>query len=156
MSDPLSVSLEALDHGPVKLSGSLPGRFLDLESDPAIGEVGEISYEIEVERKGSEILATGTVSAPIELECVRSGLFFSTILQDSAFLRDYSSEELGDTLNLSEDLREAVVLQIPTYPVSPEARSPDFKLPTLSDGTPGTNERPDGDSPWDDLDQLNL
>jgi uncharacterized metal-binding protein YceD (DUF177 family) len=97
----------------------------------------------------------GSVGAVMELECVRSGAFFSTKVEDSAFLRDYSMEDLGDSVDLSEDVREAVVIQIPNFPVSPEAQAADFELPKLS-----LNQSGDADasetSPWNDLDQLNL
>ena len=90
----------------------------------------------------------------MELECVRSGLFFSTIVRDSAFLRDYSLDDLEGDLEITEDVREAVVIEIPAYPVSPEARSEDYEIPRLpgesrEDGGPGTDE-----GPWKDLDHF--
>lgn len=155
MTTALHISLEALENGPVTLSGDLPGRFLDLDKDPSIGSVEGVSYELKAELAGAEVLVTGYVGAVLELECVRSGAFFSTKVEDSAFLRDYSTEDSGETLDLSEDVREAVVIQIPSYPVSPEAQAADFELPKLSIDQTESAESADK-SPWNDLDQLNL
>ncbi|MGA0332637.1 MAG: YceD family protein [Kiritimatiellia bacterium] len=155
MSTALLLSIEALEKGPVRLSGVLPGSFLELENELSIRNVGELRYELLAELKGNEVLVTGEVEAPMDLECVRSGAFFSTLVKDSAFLRDYSTEDSADSLNLSEDVREAVVLQIPAYPVSPEAQAADFELPKLpSELTEEPNDTEK--SPWNDLDQLNL
>lgn len=92
----------------------------------------------------------------MELECVRSGLFFSTIVSESAFLRDYSTEDLREGVDLSEDIREALVIQIPSYPVSPEAQSPEFELPKLPSELTEDPDKNAVNSPWNDLDQLNL
>ncbi len=155
MSSSLHLSIEALEKGPVQLSGELPGKFLELEGEPSIRNISPVEYQLQAELKGSEVLVTGEVKAQMELECVRSGAFFSTIIQESAFLRDYSTEDSGESLNLSEDVREAVVILIPAYPVSPEAQSQDFELPKLPEKL---RELPDshGLTPWSDLDQLNL
>lgn len=152
MKPPLQVSLESLERGPTTLSGALPGSLLELDGEKEIRNVGDICYEVTVSKAGSEVLATGSVEASMELECVRSGRFFSTIVRDSAFLRDFSTEEIGETLDLTDDVREAVLLQIPGFPVSPEASSDEFELPTLPDHL--TDEG--GASPWSDLDNLNV
>lgn len=156
MSISLKVPLETLERGPFQLEGALPGTLLDLEREPSIRNVGEVAYDLKAERAGAEVLVTGRVEAAMELECVRSGRFFSTIVRDSAFLRDYSTEELGDELDLADDVREAVVIQIPSYPVSPEARSPDFELPKLPKELTAGEEDEGGGSPWTDLDRLKL
>jgi len=155
MKPPLQVSLESLEKGPVHLSGELPGSFLDLEHEPSLRNIGEVKYDLVAELKGEEVLVTGEISSPMELECVRSGAFFSTIIRESAFLRDYSTKDPTLTLDFSEDVREAVVIQIPTYPVSPEAQSADFELPKLPSELTDEPENTEK-SPWNDLDQLNL
>ncbi|MCC5847341.1 MAG: hypothetical protein JJU29_04530 [Verrucomicrobia bacterium] len=152
MNSQLHLHLESMEHGSVLLEGRLPGTLLDLGDDPTVRNVGDISYKLTAERKSHEILVRGTVEAPMELECSRSGLFFSTIVQESAFLRDYSNSDLKGHINLTEDIREAVIINIPAYPVSPEARSKDFVLPGIS-----TDEDPDpAPSAWSALDDLNL
>lgn len=150
MTNPLHVSVESLEHGPVLLSGALPGAVLGLEEEVEIRNVGEILYDLKVIRTGSEILVTGSAEASMELECVRSGQFFSTIIRESAFLRDFSMEETGEFLDLTDEVREAVLLQLPNYPVSPEAQSDEFELPAL----PSDSSDDDDSSPWSDLNNL--
>jgi uncharacterized metal-binding protein YceD (DUF177 family) len=152
MKSPLQLSLESLEHGPTRLTGVLPGSLLGLDDEVEIRNVGEISYALTATRTGSEVLVTGSCEAPMELECVRSGQFFSTTIRESAFLRDFSIEEIGDEFDLTDEVREAVLLQLPNYPVSPEAQSDDFELPRLASDEPDD----DDSSPWKDLDNLNV
>lgn len=155
MISPLIFSLDSLAKGPFSLSGEMPGSFLELDNDPSFRNIGPIIYDLKAELSGNEVLVTGVLEVTLELECARSGAFFSTKLSDSAFLRDYSTEDSGDSLDLAEDVREAVLMLIPTYPVSPEAQSADFVLPAWEIG--GADETENGKkSPWNDLDQLNL
>lgn len=152
MQTQVMLHIESLDKGTVVLEGVLPGRILELDGDPAIGEVGEVNYRLTAERKSNNILILGTVFVELELECARSGLFFSTKVEESAFLRDYSTSDLKGPLDLTEEIREAVVMNIPPYPVSPEAQSEDFVPPGI-DKFADKGKVPDS---WSALDDLNL
>lgn len=144
--------VESLDKGPVLLEGTLPGTVLELEGDPAVGRVGEVRYRLTAEKKSQEVLVTGAVSVDLELECARSGLFFSTKVEESAFLRDYSISDLQGPLDLTEEIREAVVINLPPYPVSPEAQSDDYIPPGIDKfADPGK-----ASDTWSALDDLNL
>ena len=154
MSEPLTIPLDALEKGPFRLQGSLPGSMLGLQDEVSIRNVGDVAYELTAERIQQEVLVRGQVEVSMELECVRSGLFFSTIVRDSAFLRDYSIGDLEGDLDITEDVREAVVIEIPAYPVSPEAQSEEFKLPPLPRELQDDSEPDPDKSPWKDLDQF--
>ncbi len=157
MSPPLTIPIDALERGPFHLQGELPGSLLDLEQEVSIRNVGAVRYDLTAERMNQEVLVRGTLEVSMELECVRSGLFFSTMVRDSAFLRDYSLDLPGGDLDISEDVREALVIEIPSYPVSPEADSEEFTLPSLPGEWTDDRAPPDADdNPWNDLDQLNV
>lgn len=155
MSAQLHLHTASLERGPVHLEGSLRGTILELEDDPAVRNVGNIYYELDAERKSTDILIRGTVYAGMELECSRSGRFFSTEVKESAFVRDYSISECpSGVIDLTEDVREALLLAIPTYPVSPEAQDESFTPPgvkTESDDEPGSEG-----SPWSALNNLHM
>jgi uncharacterized metal-binding protein YceD (DUF177 family) len=154
MSAQLHLHTASLERGPVRLEGTLPASVLELDGDPSVRNPGEITYTLLAERKSSDVLIRGSVEITLELECSRSGRFFSTTLKDSAFMRDYSiSEHPSGMIDLTEDVRETVLLALPVYPVSPEARSETFIPPGVSqdNGGPVT-----GSSPWSALNNLNL
>jgi len=156
MSHPLHLHLASLERGPLRLQGALPGSLLDLEGDATVRNVGEIAYTLLAEKKSSEVLIQGTVEVPLELECRRSGLFFSTFIKESAFLRDYPISDVpSGMIDLTGDVREAVLLLLPAHPVSPEARSDSFVPPGLA-GVDVEEAPDDGPSPWSSLDSLRL
>ncbi|MCC5844852.1 MAG: hypothetical protein JJU05_11425 [Verrucomicrobia bacterium] len=160
MSAQLHLHTASLERGPVHLEGTLRGAVLDLGNDPTVRNVGDIFYELDAERKSTDILIRGSVRASMDLECARSGRFFSTEVKESAFVRDYSISECPTgVMDLTEDVREAVLLAIPTYPVSPEARDESFTPPGINPGgdeTESDNEPGTEGSPWSALNNLNL
>ena len=155
MSAQLHLHTASLERGPLHMEGTLRGSILDLGDDPTVRNVGDIFYELDAERKSTDILIRGTVHAVLELECSRSGRFFSTEVKESAFVRDYSISECPTgVIDLTEDVREALLLAIPNYPVSPEAQDASYTPPgvkTESDDEPGSEG-----SPWSALNNLNL
>ncbi len=155
MTAELHLHPASLENGPLSLEGELPGSVLDLEDDPTVNVLGGISYVLVAERLGDQIVVRGRLEVPLELECSRSGAFFSTMCRDSTFLRHYSISEVSESIDLTEEIREAVLLGIPTYPVSPEAQSEEFVLPGVLPPDAPSGSAP-GDSPWSSLDDLNL
>jgi uncharacterized metal-binding protein YceD (DUF177 family) len=155
MTTELLLHPASLENGPLSMEGILPGSVLDLDGDPAIRVRGGISYVLVAEKLGDQIMVRGSLEVPLDLECSRSGAFFSTTCRDSTFLRHYSISEVSESIDLTEEIREAVLLGIPTYPVSPEAQSEDFVLPGVLPADTPPDAAPGG-SPWSTLDDLNL
>ena len=101
------------------LIGSVQGLFRDFSEDSA--RMGEgASYELLVQLFGNEVLVKGVVSSDGELECVRCAEFYSTKLVDCSFVRSYPISELTEEVDISEDVREAILLQIPSFPICQE------------------------------------
>lgn len=150
----LHVSLLQVQDKPLHLEGELSPLSLDLEEDEWANADSGIRYVLDAEVVGDELLLRGTIEADLELHCSRSGGFFSTTLGDSSFLRSLSISELPESLDLTEEMREAVLIQIPSFPVSPEAQSDGFELPEVP-GNPSDPED-ENDSPWSTLDGLEL
>jgi uncharacterized protein len=67
------------------------------------------------------VVLRGKVGTPLALQCGRCAEFFSTWIADSDFLRDYPLREGQQELDVTEDLREAVLLHMPTYPICGDA-----------------------------------
>lgn len=105
----------------VAVAGEAPGDLLDLRDDPVAREAGPIQYALSCERAGEELVVRGTVEAPLRLRCSRCAQFFSTTVQVSSFLHAYEWAEHPEFLDVSADVREDVVLEIPGFPLCDEA-----------------------------------
>ena len=98
-------------------TGIEPPEVLELEGDRFVRNIDPLAYDLFAERLGHELIVQGRVSAPLELLCSRCAEFFSTSVTDSSFLRGYDISDESDTVDVTPDLREAILLLLPTYPV---------------------------------------
>ena len=98
--------------------GEEPPDTVDLaEGDDLVRVSGPIRYRLAAEVVSRELVVKGEISAPAELACSRCAAFFSTTLSDSSFLRAYDLPEGADTIDVTGDLREAILLQLPNFPI---------------------------------------
>lgn len=96
--------------------GELPADVLDLAEDKFAHAAGPVRYDLFVYIVSHEVIVKGVVEAPVKLLCGRCGDFFSTKLIVSSFLRAYPAADGMEKLDISGDIREDIVLEIPTYP----------------------------------------
>ena len=144
------------------------GKTFSGEIDPSIfGDLGEgtkatgpLIYDLFVQKFDNEVLAMGTISAPIEFTCVRSLVpFIQTIEPENCSV---CVQTEGGDIDLADALREEIVLLFPAYPRCDEG---DEKMECNLDSRylavdkPPTNEvktapRDEAPDPWAALDAL--
>jgi len=96
---------------------SEPVSILELEDDNSVRFTGEIDCNFFAQMVSGELIVTGTWQVNAELECTRCVGFFSTSLKNSSFLRHYSVSEGMDRVDMTEDIRESVLLMLPAFPL---------------------------------------
>jgi uncharacterized protein len=97
------------------------------------------------------------VDVEVDLQCARCSEFFSTTVTVSDFLRAYPAPEGTDSVDITEDLREEILLHVPGFAVCGEECK--GKCPQCGvDLNKGSCEckAEDGPNPWSALDGLNL
>jgi uncharacterized metal-binding protein YceD (DUF177 family) len=156
----LIIDLPTLPEEGKYFSGEISAEIFDLPShDPQ--PVGPLAYDLRVQRFGSELLLSGSLSAPFELTCVRTvHPFVKTLRVDPANISVEIENE--GPLDVTEALREEVLLEIPEYPHCDEADEPmhcEIDPRYLAVDKPGGDEvetrpRATGDSRWSALDAL--
>ena len=138
------------------LSGEVSGDLLELVNDPVGKADGPIHYDLTVETTGQDLLVRGQVEAPLQLRCRRCAQFFSTMATVSSFLHAYDWEEHPEKLDVSADVREDLLLEIPGFPLC-DTRCKGLCPQCGQDlnagpcGCPPLGEAP---SPWSALDGL--
>jgi len=138
------------------VSGEASGDLLALAQDPLARADGPIHYELTVERTGQDLLVRGQVEVPVRLRCSRCAQFFSTIVKVSSFLHAYDWEEHPDDLDVSADVREDLLLEIPGFPLC-DTRCKGLCLQCgqdLNEGPCGCVPPEGAPSPWSALDGL--
>lgn len=137
--------------------GDDPGSILEMENDPFSKVKGDVHYTLTAHQVSDELVVRGTLSVDLNLKCTRCSDFFSTTVVDSDFLRAYSASEDTDSVDITEDMREDLLLHVPGFPVCNE----DCKGlcaqcgADLNKGSCGctAGDRP---NPWSTLDNLDL
>lgn len=143
------------DGAPFK--GNEESSILDLAEDPFVSERGPVHYQLFAQYVSNELVLSGTVRADLNQVCSRCGQFFSTTASDSSFLRAYEILEGEESVDVTPDLREAILLNLPAFP---QCKSDCAGLcaqcgANLNDG-PCSCEPPEGSTQWDSLDSLQL
>ncbi len=118
----LLIHLENLPEEGRHLSGELDASLFDLPKGDA-QPAGPLSYDLDVQKFEGELFVSGKISASFRFECVRTlQPFVKTISLD-----DYSASiEIGDksVIDMTDDLREEVLLNFPPYPRCDMADNP--------------------------------
>ena len=159
MQTQLIISLEEFPEEGRYLSGELDASVFGIDS-AALHSTGPLSYELEVQLFETELMVRGSLSAPFELRCDRCLASFPYTIELDGLA--YSYDVKGKlALDITDDLREEVVLALPSYPkceisgLECEINDTfgDFRL----DKDPQTgvdSAAPSSESVWDALDQF--
>ena len=137
--------------------GEEPGSIMELENDPFIRNAGDVRYELYAQHISGELVVRGALSVDLNLKCTRCAEFFSTTVTDSDFLRAYTASKDVDSVDITEDMREDILLNVTDFPICSE-ECKGLCAQCGADLNKGAcdceaRERPD---PWSALDNLDL
>jgi len=116
----LIVDIARLDSEGETFSGETAADVLEMGATPLFKPLGGIVYEIHVEQIDGEFLAQGRVSHRFQCVCSRCAEVFELTVEDPAFFANYPVAEAGEYVDLTPDMREAIILTLPGYPVCRE------------------------------------
>lgn len=97
--------------------GEEPPDILELERVPLARSLGPVRYDLFAEMASHQLIVRGVLSMDLEVQCSRCAGFFSTTAGDSSFLRAYELSEGTETVDVTGDIREGILLQLPTHPL---------------------------------------
>jgi len=106
---------------------------------------GGVRYRLDVKVFGSELLVQGRLEQDFELVCSRCGKDFDDTVKVEDFTASYEIDEKSPEVDLTEDVRECIILALPSYPV-------------CSEECPGVEQKGamPGDDRWSALNGLNV
>ncbi len=110
------IEIQKISKGGSTYSGEWTPEFLDLAEDKFIRPKGPVRYALTAEVVSDQVIVRGWLEAELDLLCVVCADFFSTTVRVSSFLRAYAIESETETLDLTEDIREDILLEVPHYP----------------------------------------
>jgi hypothetical protein len=123
METSLRIDLPSLPEEGKAISGELDGSIFDLTGDD-VRSLGPLAYDLWAQRFESELLLTGSLTSPFEFTCVVTlKPFVKTICLPQIAV----SVEIGSasSLDVTEALREEVLIEFPTAPRCDEGDVPE-------------------------------
>ena len=115
---------------------------IDLDEE-FVHPFGGIRYRLFVQCVGTELLVRGHLEQDFDLVCSRCGQDFDDTIKVDDFTQSYEISDEKSEVDLTEDVRESIILALPTYPVCAET----------CPGVVRTEEKPVDDR-WSALDNL--
>ena len=81
---------------------------------------GGVRYRLNAQLFGTELLVRGHLEQDFDLVCSRCGKDFDDTIHVDDFTQSYQIDEKNPEVDLTEDVRESIILTLPTYPVCVE------------------------------------
>ena len=153
----LDIQVDQLEFEPRRIRQDLSPESLDLLRISGFRFKNPVRAELWLQNLGSEIVARGQVEVDVLAACARCLEFYSTTLSDSSFVRSFATDEVAEILNLGEDIRESLLLELPSFPLcSPACKGlcPLCKN-NLNNSACGCEPQP-ADDRWSGLQSLDL
>ena len=142
METELNVYLSEVTEEGLELSGTLDDSIYGFE-DEFLKPFAGLRYELGVLHVGSELLVRGRIEQDFEAVCSRCGEDFDFTVKIPDFAASFEINEKTEFVELTTEVRECILLALPTYPVCRE-------------DCPGIEKKEEKapDSRWDALDDL--
>lgn len=113
----LIVDVARLDKGGEWCRGETAAEVLDLGESEFVSPLGGIVYALNVQALGTELLVRGELRQRLRCVCSRCADVFETEATEPEFVCSVEINETTDFLDLTEEIREAIILALPGYPV---------------------------------------
>jgi len=154
----LKFNIRHIEDNDVHLEGELAPEELPLDyNDPLVVAKEPLTYDINVQKNGSDILAQGRLELPLQCECARclKPFEYKVLLEDWAALIPLQGEEKAtienDLVDLTPYVREDILLSFPQHPLCSEECT---GLPARSDQKQKPAQSPS--AAWSELNKLKL
>ena len=115
--------IELADIGPdgLDVTGAVPEEVLGSQADDPVRCTGPVECELHCQIVDREFLVDGSLSAPLEMRCRRCDCTFAGALDRIAYHYDLELEPMPESVDLTNDIRESMILAFPSYPVCRES-----------------------------------
>ena len=121
MKTQLLIDISTLPEEGKSFSGELDPSIFTFSGDDTQC-IGPLLYDLYIQHFESELLLRGSLSAPIEFTCVRDLERFVKTLENNDLCA--SIEATGGEVDLTDTLREEIIILFPDYPHCEDADAP--------------------------------
>ena len=118
MDEKLIIDASRVDPEGEEIEGEVAAVDIDEEF---VKPFGGVRYQLNLQVFGTELLVRGHLEQDFDLVCCRCGKDFDDTIKVDDFTISREIDEKSPEVDLTEDVRESIILALPTYPVCAEA-----------------------------------
>lgn len=142
---------------PRRFTGEEPAAILDLDQKTPFRIVSGVRYALTAQRFATDLLVRGVLETDVRSRCARCGEPCDQTVRDEAFARSYPLTAANELIDLTGDIREAILLALPiNFLCSAECRGLCVQCGANLNKKPCACSPPLRATPWGMLDQLKL
>lgn len=114
------INVARIPESGLKFHAEEPGGILGLDEADEFCPAGPVICDLYAQVVDEMLIVRGSLSVPIRAHCARCTQIFSTTVTDSGFLRDFPGIQGTEEVDITEDIREAIILCLPHFPLCDE------------------------------------
>lgn len=142
---------------PRRFTGEEPATILELPKDTPFQVIGDVRYALTAQRFTDELLVRGALEVDVHSRCARCGAEVTRTIKDGAFTCSYLLSSANELIDLTADIREAILLALPmNFMCSEACRGLCVQCGVNLNKTTCACGEPRQTTPWSVLDQLTL
>ena len=98
-------------------AGKLSPEALDLTSEDSVSFHEPLEYDLHASLVSDELLVQGSLEVTATLSCSRCSASYELEVQEPAYFYDQQIDQTTESVDLTEDMRVAIILAFPSHPV---------------------------------------
>ena len=153
----MNIETGEVRQSPKRFTGEEPAAILDLDKAAQFQVIDNVRYALTAQRFDADLLVRGVLEVDVRGRCTRCGEGTTQTIRDGAFACSYPLSAANELIDLTADIREAILLALPMNFMCLEAcRGLCFQCGANLNKAPCACGKPRPTIPWGMLDQLKL
>ncbi|MDP2991363.1 MAG: DUF177 domain-containing protein [Kiritimatiellota bacterium] len=142
---------------PRRFTGEEPSAILELPQETQFQVIGDVRYALTAQRFDADLLVRGVLEVDVRGRCARCGEGCNQTIRDRAFACSYPLSAANELIDLTADIREAILLALPmNFVCSQACRGVCVQCGANLNKAPCACGKPRQTIPWGMLDQLKI
>ena len=142
---------------PRRFAGEEPSAILELDQETQFQVIGDVRYTLTAQRFDNDLLVRGILEVDVRSRCARCGERCTPTIRDEDFVRSYPLSAANELIDLTADIREAILLSFPmNFVCSAGCRGLCVQCGANLNEGPCACGRLRQETPWNILDQVKI
>ena len=153
----MNIEIGQVHQRPRRFTGEEPAAILGLDQETQFQVIGDVRYALSAQRFAADLLVRGILEVDVRGRCARCGERCAQTIRDEDFARSYPLSAANELIDLTSDIREAILLALPmSFVCSAGCRGLCVQCGANLNKAPCACAKHRQTIPWGMLDQLKL